>query len=71
MGVWKERPLPLLLLAGLVGGVDGGMEDVGRERPLPLPLYDERPPPQAPKCSKHGLSHVVDLPPALLHLPPH
>ena len=38
-----ERPLPLLLLIGL-GGVDGGVMGIGRERPLILPLHDERPP---------------------------
>ena len=26
------------------GGVHGGVVGVGRERPLPLPLHDERPP---------------------------
>ena len=26
------------------GRVDGGVVGVGRERPLPLPLHDERPP---------------------------
>ena len=26
------------------GGVNGGVVGVGRERPLPLPLHDERPP---------------------------
>ena len=39
VGVGRERPLPLLLLAGLSGVVG-----VGEERPLPLPLHEERPP---------------------------
>ena len=43
VGVWRERPLPLLLLTGL-SGVDGGVVGVGRERPIPLPLHDEGPP---------------------------
>ena len=51
VGVWRERPLPLLLLTGL-GGVDGGVVGVGRERPLPLPLHDERPPGLGTKVPK-------------------
>ena len=36
-GDGRENPLP----KGQ-GGVDGGVVGVGRERPLPLPLQDER-----------------------------
>ena len=51
VGVWRERPLPLLLLAGLVG-VDGSVGVVGRKRPLPIPLHDERPPSPGTKVFK-------------------
>ena len=34
------------------GGVDGGVVGVGRERPLPLPLHDERAPSLGTKVLK-------------------
>ena len=34
------------------GGVDGGVVGAGRERPLPLPLYDKRPPSLGTKVLK-------------------
>ena len=34
------------------GEVDGGVVGIGRERPLPLPLHDERPPGPGSKVLK-------------------